>query len=197
MVVQRQALIKQVRESVKVENVNSENIKIKYLKEVLGIRQVLVSQAMSEKVVAPVNARHSLELLFDTQNPQSEVLFLSEKAALGIEELQLLEKIIVALKIPFQKTDIAYLNNSIEDKSQLIDFLSSKNYRFVFIQGQDLATHFSANSWFGNTFEFNGITFFTTFHPRDMIQNTDLKKEAWSFFKSIISKIQISQVGVK
>lgn len=126
------------------------------------------------------------EFSFQTFN-KGAVLFLSDytndkEKNFSVEEMQLLEKIIVALKLRFEKTDIAKVKNA--SKTELIESLKSKNYSYVFLLGETI-------NLFNKTGEFeeSGVRFYPTFHPQAMIQNPDLKKDAWNGFKSIMENL--------
>src|SRR3990167_8501367 len=98
----------------------NQNIRLQYIKNVMGIKSVILPidyvAKMSSKVAVPC------DFSFQTLN-DGQVLFLShfegdKDKNFTVEELQLLEKIIVALKLKFEKTDIAKVNA--QSKVQLI-----------------------------------------------------------------------------
>lgn len=179
-------------------------IRLKYLKDVLGIKQVLISDQLralhkeraeleATMVVASSTTEvQSYNLIFQVNSKDADVLFLSHQRSLSIEEMQLLEKIILALKIPFNKVDIAHVQESLYSKEGVSKTLQNSCYKYVFLQGEELSRALSNSNWFGSVYEFNTVKVFTTFHPQDMIRNPDLKKEAWTFFKTIIPTLRWS-----
>lgn len=165
----------------------NENVRLQYIKNVLGIKSVIVPENYEPLVIE----ERPLEFSFQTFN-QGQVLFLShfegeKDKTFSVEEMQLLEKIIVALKLKFQKTDIAKVNTY--SKTQLTSELKNKNYSYVFLLGDEMAKIFDQKNDQKNEFVFEDLRFFTTFHPQDMIQNPDLKKDAWMGFKSIMETL--------
>ena len=167
-----------------------ENIRLHYIKNVLGIKSVMVPEGYSPQAQETMEP---LELVFQTFN-QGQVLFLAHFESdldknFSVEEMQLLEKIIVALKLNFSKTDIAKVklsaSKNIQSKNELIEELKSKKYSFIFLLGNEISSLFQNK----NFFKENGLEFFTTFHPKEMIQNPDLKKEAWTGFKGIMENL--------
>lgn len=174
----------------------SENIRLQYIKNVLGIKSVIIPRDFapkysSEKVpgsflLSSVQSCEN-EFIFQTLN-QGPVLFLSSfddemNKNFSVEELQLLEKIIVALKLNFQKTDIAKVK--VNSRSQLVSDLKSKNYSYIFLLGEGISKLFNQK----NEFTDSNLKFFTTFHPQEMIKNPNLKKDAWAGFKSIMENL--------
>jgi hypothetical protein len=160
----------------------NENIRLQYIKNVLGIKSVILPKDFRGS-----SAVGAIEFSFQTSN-QGPVLFLSHfedenDKKFSVEELQLLEKIIVALKLNFQKTDIAKVKAS--STSQLVNDLQSKNYSYIFLLGEDISKQFGQK----NEFTDSGLRFFPTFHPQEMIQNPELKKNAWAGFKSIMENL--------
>jgi hypothetical protein len=160
----------------------NQNIRLQYIKNVLGIKSLIIPKNFVAKMPA-----QTTEFSFQTLN-EGPVLFLSHFEGdadknFSVEELQLLEKIIVALKLKFEKTDIAKVKTS--SKAQLVADLKSKKYSYVFLMGEKLSQLFNQK----NQFEESGLKFFATFHPKDMIKNPDLKKEAWFGFKNIIESL--------
>lgn len=161
------------------------NQRLQYLKNVLGIKSVMIPEGYTPpKVDLPQNPN---EFSFQTFNKGS-VLFLGSYTAeldkkFSVDELQLLEKIIVALKLNFQKTDIAKVNAS--SKVELANDLKAKNYSYVFLLGNDISQLFGRKG----QFEESGVKFFSTFHPQEMIKNPELKKEAWGGFKTIMENL--------
>jgi len=161
------------------------NPRLQYIKNVLGIKSVIIPEGYTPK--KRVASAEPQEIAFQTFN-KGAVLFLSSFSAeseknFSVEEMQLLEKIIVALKLNFSKTDIAKVKNA--NKAELTESLKSKNYSYVFLMGESISSLFNKNG----EFEDSGIRFFPTFHPQDMIQNPDLKKEAWNGFKGIMENL--------
>lgn len=159
------------------------NTRLQYLKNVLGIKSIIIPK----NYVAKLSVSEPTEFVFQTFN-EGQVLFLSafETATdknFNVEELQLLEKIIVALKLKFEKTDIAKVK--VKSKNQLVADLKSKNYSYVFLLGSEISDLFQQK----NEFQESGIKFYATFHPQDMIKNPDLKKEAWFGFKGIMENL--------
>lgn len=130
-----------------------------------------------------------VEFSFQTFNA-GNVLFLGrftnkQNRNFSIEELQLLEKIIVALKLKFEKTDIA--NVFTNSKPHLIQQIKDKNYSYIFLLGEEMHSLFGTSS--NSQLEEDGLKFFSTFHPAEMIQNPELKKDAWAGFKSIMESL--------
>ncbi|MES2769693.1 MAG: hypothetical protein V4596_11170 [Bdellovibrionota bacterium] len=163
----------------------STQTRLQYIKNVLGIKSIIIPEGYQPK--ARIFSQNPMEFAFQTFN-NGQVLFLSSFAEekdknFSVEELQLLEKIIVALKLKFEKTDIAKVKHA--SKSQLALDLKSKNYSYVFLLGETISSLFQRK----NQFEECGVNFFATFHPQDMIQNPDLKKEAWNGFKVIMENL--------
>lgn len=166
------------------------NPRLQYIKNVLGIKSVIIPEGYTPKQrAAPTlesKPAEPQEFSFQTFN-KGAVLFLSEYSQdaqknFSVEEMQLLEKIIVALKLKFEKTDIAKVKNA--NKSELTETLKSKNYSYVFLMGEGINLFNKKGQ-----FEESGIQFFPTFHPHDMIKNPDLKKEAWNGFKGIMENL--------
>jgi hypothetical protein len=160
-----------------------ENTRLQYIKNVLGIKSVIIPK----DYVAKISTDSAAEFSFQTFN-EGAVLFLShfkkdEDKNFSVEELQLLEKIIVALKLKFEKTDIAKVK--VSTKERLVADLKSKKYSYIFLMGKEISDLFAQK----NEFEENGVKFFATYHPQDMIKNPDLKKEAWFGFKNIMENL--------
>lgn len=161
----------------------NESVRLQYIKDVLGIKSVIIPEGLAAQ------AQDNVAFSFQTFN-EGPVLFLSDFKEDGdknfsVEELQLLEKIIIALKLDFQKTDIAKVKT--DSKSQLAKALKSKNYSYVFLLGEGISKIFGS---VGSTeFTDEGLKFFSTFHPQEMIKNPDLKKDAWAGFKSIMENL--------
>ncbi len=166
---------------------NASTVRLQYLKNVLGIKSIIVPENYEAK--RPVAEEVPAEFSFQTFNKGS-VLFLSlfeneKERNYSVDELQLLEKIIVALKLKFEKTDIAKVKTT--SQGQLLMELLSKNYSYVFLLGDGIQSFFRSQQ--NTQFEAGGLKLFSTFHPKDMIQNPDLKKEAWNGFKSIMENL--------
>lgn len=162
----------------------SENIRLQYIKNVLGIKSVIIPRDFAPKYSSEIEP---CEFFFQTLN-QGPVLFLSnfedkKDKNYSVEELQLLEKIIVALKLNFQKTDIAKVKAN--SRSQLVNDLKSKNYSYIFLLGEGISKLFHQK----NEFTDSSLKFFPTFHPQEMIENPELKKDAWAGFKSIMENL--------
>lgn len=162
---------------------NTSNAKLHYLKNVLGIKSLIVPEGYHPRAIENDSR---VELAYQTFSG-GNVLFLGKgvQKNFSIEEMQLLEKIIVALKLKFEKTDIA--NVKCLSKVVLVKELLQKSYSYVFLLGDDIHSLFRVG--INSEFEENGIKFFSTFHPSQMIENPDLKKEAWAGFKSIMESI--------
>lgn len=166
----------------------NENARLQYIKNVLGIKSVIIPEGFVSKSFLKSAAQEELpQFSFQTFN-QGPVLFLSDFKGdkdknFSVEELQLLEKIIVALKLNFQKTDIAKVKTN--SRSMLVNELKLKNYSYVFLLGEGIIKLFGQK----NEFTDSGLKFFSTFHPQEMIKDPDLKKDAWAGFKSIMENL--------
>lgn len=166
---------------------HTSNVRLQYLKNILGIKSIIVPENYAPRVA--VVEDHPTEFSFQTFNKGS-VLFAAtfeddKNKNFSVDELQLLEKIIVALKLKFEKTDIAKVKAS--SKNQLITDIKSKNYSYVFLLGENILSLFKQKQ--NTQFEQDGVKLFATFHPQEMIQNPDLKKEAWGGFKTIMENL--------
>lgn len=177
-----------------ISSAHAQVTRANYLKEVLGVQSVLVSPA--ESIIAPetalseINTSQDLKLEYQTFN-EGPFLFLGWSdlnSKLNIEEFQLLEKIIVALKIPFQKTSIALvqIEKSLLSLSQVVQV--TRGYSFVFLMGDVWMDLFQLR--FGQERVLDGQTFYSTYDVRSLIENSDNKKNAWNQFKLIIPKLQ-------
>jgi hypothetical protein len=163
--------------------------RLHYLKNVLGIHSFIAAEDYSQATAT------ELEFFFQTQN-KGNVLFLSafdehESSNFSVDELQLLEKIIVALKLKFSHVDIAQVPLSQVPRSSqaLAQVLEEKNYSYVFLLGEKIAESFQTKNWLNSEVKVQNISFFSTFHPQDMLQKPDLKKDAWRGFQSILQHL--------
>lgn len=164
--------------------------RLHYLKNVLGIHSVLGDFSL--------NAQSTLEpecdeLSYQIQN-HGNILFLAaslknRQRQFLVEELQLLEKIIVALKLQFSKVDMAYWNTSIQSfcKQNLKKHLQAKSYDYVFYFGSEGTKLFGLHEDALNKEFVDGKErFFITLHPQEMLQKPESKKEIWNGFQKII-----------
>jgi hypothetical protein len=173
-------------------SVHSQVVRANYLKEVLGVQSVLVSPVQSAKAIthAADNTTPELKLEYQTFN-EGPFLFLEWSdlnSKLNIEEFQLLEKIIVALKIPFEKTSIALVQTekSLLSLSQIVQ--ATRGYSFVFLMGGIWSEYFQLK--FGQERVLDNQTFYLTYDLKSLLENAENKKNAWNQFKLIISKLQ-------
>lgn len=172
--------------------VHSQVVRANYLSEVLGVQSVLVSpaQTIEPKTQVADNMSPELKLEYQTFN-EGPFLFLGWSdlnSKLNIEEFQLLEKIIVALKIPFQKTSIALVQTekSLLSLSQIVQ--ATRGYSFVFLMGDIWSEHFQLK--YGQERALENQTFYSTYDLKSLLENAENKKNAWNQFKLIMPKLQ-------
>ncbi len=167
------------------------HIRAQYLKDVLGVRSILIPEDVASQPSALIrNQESSLELKYQTFN-EGPFLFVSwfeDQNKHSIEELQLLEKIIIALKVPFQKTSIAVL----QAEKSLLSLASvrkvTQGYPYVFLLGQVWSELLKIN--YGEERTIENQTYYLTFDTKDLMENPENKKMAWNQFKLIMPKLQ-------
>lgn len=183
----------------KEESMATPHTRVQYLKDVLGIRSVLMPEQISTPQIAGIveQAQPVAELQYQTFNdgPFIFVSWSEEQKKYSIEELQLLEKIIFALKIPFQKTSIAVL--PIEKSMLTLSEIRkvTRGYPYVFLMGQVWSELLKIS--YGEERTIENQTYYLTFDPKDLMENQDNKKTAWNQFKQIMPNLQNILKGQK
>lgn len=166
----------------------SVNPRVDYLKNVLGIKSVMLPKNFEKSTTSLTPT--PIEVAFQTRG-NGPVLFLGQfqkqtEAAFAIDELQLLEKIIVALKLRFEATCIAKVAQVTPEN--LFQFLNENQFSYVIVLGNSF-DHILPETKLNEEVVINNIKLLNTFHPREMIDNPDLKKDAWVGFKKIMENL--------
>lgn len=180
-------------------SLNQQNARALYLKNVLGIQNVILPKDHATAPAIGVTAP-SLDIQFQTFN-EGPFLFLNYKDSqdsLDVEEMQLLEKIIVALKIPFHKTSIATTQGEFSQIS--LESLKgvTAGFEYIFLLGEVWSSVVQLVC--GEQRNIEKQIFYSTYDLKSLIENADYKKLAWGQFKQImpeLQKILISYKGLR
>lgn len=162
-----------------------------YLKNVLGICSV-----MGDLSLDPFSKSDHGQLYYQAQN-HGKVLFMTSSfedhlQLLHSEELQLLEKIIIALKLSFSNVDIVTwaIDRNLFSMESLKKVLQGHQYQYIFYfgtEGLSLVTQ-KQKSLHQEISEGN-VSFFVTLHPQEMLQKPEIKKEIWAGLQKVISNL--------
>ncbi len=169
------------------------NTKIDYLKNVLGIKSIMLPINYEPSTVSnsqDLARQETVEMSFQTRGGGG-VLFLGSSSGdsqetFTVQELQLLEKIIVALKLRFEKTSIAKIQKT--PREALLSYLQENQFSYIFLLDSGVTALFP-ESHLNEEVVINNMRLFNTFHPKEMIDNPELKKDAWAGFKKIMENL--------
>lgn len=105
----------------------------------------------------------------------TKIFFVGSKKPFNNQEQELFEKITIAMKL--SETDFQIMNSTESEISAQIEFLQKSRYIICFDQAlyeyvSVLCPH---------------VQVLRISHPGEMIQNPNLKKQAWEILKTVIS----------